>query len=372
MSKGAYIGVGGVARKIKNIYIGVDGVARKVKKAWIGVNGVARLFYSSEPSYYTTLSNMSTGTGSSTVSDRGKAKNPSYAMFCFGNTKNVDSYNKSLTHSILQAHSFNACVETCGAWIGQYAISDYGYIQGEGTSKSLLTYDESLTKKTYSEILSSKGRERNSGELPSYAVITGGNSSSEYISGRTNLYALNASMSCTSNIYLSEGRVSVGAATVDGVLIFAGGSISTSKCSKVVDSYNNSLTRTIATSLSVPKDIAASGTVGNHALFISGHNRATDENIGEIEIYNSSLTKTIVADDSVKSWDGDATSLGEYLIAGLQTPKKVYMWDASLTKTTLQPLTDWANRTYAKVIDVGNYALYAGGNNSPYVDVYSI
>ena len=47
MAKGAYIGVGGVARKVKNIYVGVDGVARKVKKGYIGVNGVARLFYSS-------------------------------------------------------------------------------------------------------------------------------------------------------------------------------------------------------------------------------------------------------------------------------------------------------------------------------------
>lgn len=46
MAKGSYIGIGGVARKIKGGYAGVDGVARKIKKAYIGVNGVARLFYS--------------------------------------------------------------------------------------------------------------------------------------------------------------------------------------------------------------------------------------------------------------------------------------------------------------------------------------
>ena len=46
MAKGAYIGVNGVARKIKKGYIGVDGIARKIKKAYIGdENGIARLFY---------------------------------------------------------------------------------------------------------------------------------------------------------------------------------------------------------------------------------------------------------------------------------------------------------------------------------------
>lgn len=44
---GVYIGVDGVAKKVKDIYIGVNGVARKVKKAYIGVNGVAKECYSS-------------------------------------------------------------------------------------------------------------------------------------------------------------------------------------------------------------------------------------------------------------------------------------------------------------------------------------
>lgn len=46
MAKNAYIGVGGVARKIKKIYVGVNGVARKVKKGFIGINGVARQWFS--------------------------------------------------------------------------------------------------------------------------------------------------------------------------------------------------------------------------------------------------------------------------------------------------------------------------------------
>lgn len=42
-----YIGIGGTAKKVKNIYVGVGGVAKKVKKGYIGVGGVAKLWYSS-------------------------------------------------------------------------------------------------------------------------------------------------------------------------------------------------------------------------------------------------------------------------------------------------------------------------------------
>lgn len=49
MAKAVYLGVAGVARKVKKMYIGVNGVARKVKKAYIGVGGVARQFLSSDP-----------------------------------------------------------------------------------------------------------------------------------------------------------------------------------------------------------------------------------------------------------------------------------------------------------------------------------
>lgn len=47
MAKGTYVGVAGVARKVKSQYVGVAGVARKVKKAYAGVAGVARLCWQS-------------------------------------------------------------------------------------------------------------------------------------------------------------------------------------------------------------------------------------------------------------------------------------------------------------------------------------
>lgn len=43
---GAFVGVNGVARKIRNIYVGVDGKAREIKRAYVGdAYGKAQLFY---------------------------------------------------------------------------------------------------------------------------------------------------------------------------------------------------------------------------------------------------------------------------------------------------------------------------------------
>ena len=45
MSKNAYVGVSGVARRVSNIYVGVNGIARSVAAGYVGVNGIARQFY---------------------------------------------------------------------------------------------------------------------------------------------------------------------------------------------------------------------------------------------------------------------------------------------------------------------------------------
>lgn len=42
---GSFIGVGDVAREIKDYFIGIDNIARKVKEVYIGVNGVAKKIY---------------------------------------------------------------------------------------------------------------------------------------------------------------------------------------------------------------------------------------------------------------------------------------------------------------------------------------
>ena len=65
-----YIGIGGTAKKVKNIYVGVGGVAKKVKKGYIGVNGVAKLWYSALPTLkelFSTVHYYATNAGAATT-----------------------------------------------------------------------------------------------------------------------------------------------------------------------------------------------------------------------------------------------------------------------------------------------------------------
>lgn len=56
-----FIGIGGKARKVKNLYIGVGGKAKKIKAGWIGIGGKARLFYSAINDVAPQLTNLWTG-----------------------------------------------------------------------------------------------------------------------------------------------------------------------------------------------------------------------------------------------------------------------------------------------------------------------
>lgn len=63
MAKGAYIGVDGVARKIKKIYVGVDGIAREVKKAYVGIANRARQWLSKYLVLFSTTSSTHSSFG---------------------------------------------------------------------------------------------------------------------------------------------------------------------------------------------------------------------------------------------------------------------------------------------------------------------
>ena len=52
MSRGAYIGIDNVARRIRKGYIGIDNVARKITKGYIGVDNVARDIFGQETRTY--------------------------------------------------------------------------------------------------------------------------------------------------------------------------------------------------------------------------------------------------------------------------------------------------------------------------------
>lgn len=89
MTKRAYVGVSGKARKVKKIYLGVEEKARKVKRGYIGVGGVARPFWSGDGlTHYGTVTPLSRdryNLAATTVGD--------YALFGGGGRNDtVDAY----------------------------------------------------------------------------------------------------------------------------------------------------------------------------------------------------------------------------------------------------------------------------------------
>ena len=114
----------------KALYIGVDGVARKVKKMYLGVEGVARCIFSGgELSYYgtaTALSQARSGLASTTVGN--------YALFGGGkitttNFSTVDAYDTSLTRTTPTALSKGRGRFT-STTVGNYALFGGGVSNG--------------------------------------------------------------------------------------------------------------------------------------------------------------------------------------------------------------------------------------------------
>lgn len=83
-----YIGVNGVARKIKKVYVGVDGVAREVKSGYVGVGGVAKKWYMNEL--------LPPATSSYTVTE--KVSGASYG-FALNSSGYYESNNKGVNNS---------------------------------------------------------------------------------------------------------------------------------------------------------------------------------------------------------------------------------------------------------------------------------
>ena len=93
MAKGAYVGVDGVARKIKKGYVGVDSKARKIKKAYVGIGGVARPCWGGGLEHYGSITPLSQGRYQLAATSVGR-----YALFGGGwspsssHSSTVDAY----------------------------------------------------------------------------------------------------------------------------------------------------------------------------------------------------------------------------------------------------------------------------------------
>ena len=360
----------GVARKIKKGYVGVDGKARKIKKAYIGIGGVARPCWSSgELAYYGTITPLSMARcwlAATSTED--------YAMFAGGNGNGgnqprTDFYNKSLTRTYSDGLTRSAS-QLAGTTVGEYALFGGGNTNG-GTANYVSAISNSLTYTTAPNLYD--GRYWLAATtVGNYALFGGGMSGAGYPSW---LETYNSSL--TQNVKnLSTGGQQLAATTVGNYALFGGGQTFT--LVGRVDAIDSSLTRTSATALSAARHGLSATTVGEHAVFFGGWASTV------VDSYDGSLTLRRLDDlPSYYPFCSTATTVGNYALFGGgydhngTVYKTVYVYDASLTRTTSHDLNtarfDFAATT------IGNYALFGGGalNNGQYtptdvVDVYTV
>ena len=176
-----------------------------------------------------------------------------------------------------------------------------------------------------------------------------------------NVEVYNGTLTRTAATKLSVARYWPLTATVGSRVLFAGGMASSA--TKVVDVYSTSLTRTAAADLSNTTSggggpgMDTSTVVGNHAIFAFFNSTSCD-------VYNASLTKTIATLLSVTRRDMSAGAVGDYALfagGGWNSPylDVVDACDTSLTRVAA-PALDYPRRELSSAT-VGDYLLFAGG-----------
>lgn len=362
-----------IARKAKSVYIGVDGVARKVKRAYIG-NGTdnkARLCYTdgSEP-VYAGLSHMSIARR---LFEDGATTVGGYALFLGGQrsggvTDVVDAFDRAHTR-ISPTVLSSAKQQGAATTVGGYALFAGGANASGAAFSSVDAYDASLTRTTISPLGYARYALRAT-TVGSRAIFGGGNrGGSSGVYNDADMYDNSLTRVRSSRLFPTN-FYRAAATTVGDRAIFGGGYSSYSR--NEVYAVTSSFTVSTLTDLSVARSWLTATTVGNYALFAGGDN---DDNDGTktVDAYNSSLTRVSVEDMTTARGIPIATTLGEFGIImgnnayplGGREPLDIY--DSSLVHTNkTNPSGDagYSYYAYMAATTLGDYAMFAGGTRS--------
>ena len=324
MAKKAYIGVNGVARKIKKGYIGVDGVAHKIKKAYIGIGGVARPCWSGgELAYYgaiTPLSQVRSKLAAATVGNHALFGGGAYrnsSTYVAGYSDVVDSYDASLTKGTPTALS-RPRQQLAATTVGDHALfgGGYGYNKygiDEVYVSAVTAYNASLSLTTPTE-LSLARRYLAAASNQNYALFAGGNAKSMATTSIVDAY--DTSLTRTTPTELSSGRYSMGATTIGDRILFGGGQRGGGYpyTSDVVDAFDATLVRSTPTTLSLARYGLVATAVEGFALFAAGYDGSGYSRV--VDVYDESLVRTTATELSRERFQLAATTVGNCAIFG--------------------------------------------------------
>lgn len=345
MKHGAYIGVSGVARKIKKIYVGVNGIARKVKKAYIGVGGVARLCFS----------------GGGEVVYSGE----------------LTPYPK--TTSYVSAVNFNKKL-LCVGGVSPLNTVIYGY-------SNSLTLEEMIPK------LSVERYKTINISTENHCFISGGNRSGSIMSNA--LDVLDVSFVATAS-ELSTAKSDHAAVRVGNYVLFCGGYINSSKMTNTIDCFDDSsLVRTNPFTLNtagacfgasleecaILSEWISSGVYHCYRIdsslthtFQTLDKGGAMNTLGRYAVIRCNNSNTIIAVDSsftllnmpessftFSNTRNNVTNVleGNLMITNGQVSTSVESYDELFTKKMLQDAPYTKNRCATGV--VGDYALFIAG-----------
>lgn len=381
MSKEIYIGVDGIARKVKKAYIGVNGQARKVKKAYVGVGGVAKLINvgKGQLSFYgSSLNNNGSGFkvpsffGDYPFIECATASNGNYALYAGGRRPSYNSYywndvyayDKNLTVTSA-ARLKQSVTNNTGVSFGKYAVIAGGYDQDKTNEaryvQAVEAYDQSLTKISADDL--SMGSNGLRGAATDQIFILGGGRG-----GTTWANAYDSSLTRIGNVRLAANRVDHYAVANKTHIMFVGGE-SYGTGSYSVEFIDNSLTVTYPSPdpSHYRKGVGAVSVDGNFIINGGGSSVSNPSNSSTFA-YDKNLTYKIIDGTSVMhsfayGSTGASTEYYGFFAGGYtrlqsdSTTRVVDVYDDSLTHSVAQSLAGSQKSPYVYATTVGDCVL---------------
>lgn len=381
MAKAAYIGIEGLARKVKAGYLGQEDICRKIKAAYVGIGGVARPCWAEGgPVYFGTVTPLPQavqGLAGTVLGSHAIFAGGSYVSYNQYLSDAVSAYSPELTLTVATPLGTKRTQMAAATAADSYAIFAAGQ---NGTSTGVYTtvldaYSPELVRSAPASL--STPHIPAGGSVGTYAVFAGG----WYLNARgerqyTNTVTVyDANLTKSAATALNAARYEMGAARAGDLLVFAGGSESYYEYScGTVEAYNSSLTKSFGEYISsrlTPVGVSLNG----RAIFAGGsyfYGSSYDPQ-KTVEAFDGSLTKTLLPDMTTARRMHQGGVIGDKwaLFCGGFSPDglslAVELYDAAFTKQE-SPLALQKMRSSAAAVGLGNCLLIAGGYS--YQDYY--
>ena len=347
----------------KKAYVGVNGVARKVKKMYVGVSG--RNLFDKALLYATGNCSVSNGTVIQTVADTATAPYWRWRV-----TKTDGTYT-----DYGQTYTINGVIST--SFVKDSTASTLNFGLNGSVRDTTITYDiSSLPNGTYTVsaqmLNSTQGsvswnnmrfvlEDSVAFKVKKAYVGIGGVARPCWGGGEVAYYGKVEDLTSWPDMSTSSGY----AATIGDYALFAG----FWGYAGVVEAYNSSLIKSSPTGTG-QYGLGGTGVSASKHAFLANGLRTGGNRYGDVAAYDASLTRTVATslDSSVSGIRG--ASIGEYALfaGGYKTSGSISSWyntdivtdyDSSLTKSIRKALS--VGRSKTGTATVGNYAIFAGG-----------